>query len=118
MNNKLAQLLIELDNDNPGKSEEIAKKFVQLMRTKGLDYQLSRILKIIESKARESKKILYITLSEEIDVIEDIKKLIGVENVETIVKIDKTLKGGFIAQYNNKLYNGSISQQLDKILCQ
>jgi len=118
MNNKLVQLLIELDNNNPDKTEEIAKTFVQLMKERGLDYQLSNILKIIEQKAENSRRVLYITLAEELGVVEDIKKLIGVKDVEVIVNIDKSLKGGFIAQYNGKLYNGSISQQLDKILCQ
>jgi F0F1-type ATP synthase delta subunit len=123
MKDKLAKLLIDLDQKNPEKSEQIAKLFVQSM--KGNEYQLPSILKIVEQKAQEEKErnTLYITLFEEIEDIDAIKEAIGIDkSVPVDISIDKELKGGFVAQYNGKLYNGSISNQLQKIrqqiLCQ
>lgn len=116
MKDKLAKLLIELDERNPGKTEEIVKTFVSSM--KGNEYQLPQILKIVEKKAQEEreKNTLYITLSDEMDIVDKIKQVVGVnKEVPTEISIDKSLKGGFIAQYNGKLYNGSISKQLQKI---
>ena len=116
MKDKLAKLLIELDERNPRKTEEIVKTFVSSM--KGNEYQLPQILKIVEKKAQEEreKNTLYITLSDEMDIVDKIKQVVGVnKEVLTEISIDKSLKGGFIAQYNGKLYNGSISKQLQKI---
>ena len=116
MKDKLAKLLIELDERNPGKTEEIVKTFVSSI--KGNEYQLPQILKIVEKKAQEEreKNTLYITLSDEMDIVDKIKQVVGVnKEVLTEISIDKSLKGGFIAQYNGKLYNGSISKQLQKI---
>jgi len=125
MKDKLAKLLIELDSENPGKRKTLVKEFVGSLREQGLDYQLLQILKIVEKKEQDDidKNTLYITLSEPIDVTDLIKKVIGIEeDVKVNILINKNLKGGFIAQYDGKLYNGSISQQLqkirDKILCQ
>jgi len=116
MKDKLAKLLIELDERNPEKTEEIVKTFISSM--KGNEYQLPQILKIVEKKAQEGRErnTLYITLSEEMDIVDKIKQIVDVDkDVPIKVTINKSLQGGFIAQYNSKLYNGSISKQLQKI---
>ncbi|MEA3453042.1 MAG: F0F1 ATP synthase subunit delta [Patescibacteria group bacterium] len=116
MKDKLAKLLIELDENNPEKTKEIVKTFVSFME--GNEYQLPQILRVVEKKAQEQreKNTLYITLSDEMDIVDKIKQVVGADkDVPIEISIDKSLKGGFIAQYNGKLYNGSISKQLQKI---
>lgn len=115
MNNEFVKLLVEMDASHPDKTEKIVKSFISFLREKGIDYQLPQILKLVQDEVVKGKEdnTLQIILSESTDA-EEIRKKIA-PNAEVNILIDKKLKGGFIAQYQGKLYNGSISRQLEKI---
>lgn len=114
----LAKLISVLEKKykNPEKAVE---KFLKYADRKNLLYKIPNVLKHLERMV-EARKDTFVSLTTATKISlateAKIKKFIGVEEqtpVET--RLDPGLIGGFIAEHDNYIYDGSLNRQL-KIL--
>jgi F0F1-type ATP synthase delta subunit len=123
---KTADLLIEIDKKYPSKEKEIVKSFVYFLRKKGLEYRLKSVLEELKRRLnqKEEKNTLYIQSAYDLsaETIEKIKELTKAsKKSKTEISINSYLKAGFIAFWDEKIYNASLEEQVkklkSKILC-
>ncbi|MDD4995972.1 MAG: F0F1 ATP synthase subunit delta [Patescibacteria group bacterium] len=113
----LAKKLLKSIKTNPKKMNEIADQFILFCHQKNLDYLLPNILKYLEKKIAEEKeeKTLSIKIKNNLSssMIEKIKKISGFNKNDKIKIIkDQKILGGFIAQYQNKIFDASVNHNL------
>lgn len=114
----LAQALIKLCEEST--PDEASRKFLNFAKKKNLLSFLPRIifyLKTEDRKQRERNTFKILSsheLSEETK--NQIKKMVSVpKSVPEAVQINTDLIGGFIAEYNNSIYDASLSYQLKRL---
>jgi len=117
---KTTQILIEFDKQHPSKTKQIIEIFIDFLKNNREIYQLPSIIQLLERKAQRQKKQnkLHIALFESVsqDILQEIKKLIGVPNEsDTEIEIDKEIKGGFIARYQGVIFDASVKNQFIKL---
>lgn len=119
MKNKkqVAQFLIRFSEQNPEKIPEIVEEFMVFFKKKGLDYQFSHILEIIEhmAKEKEEENKFQICLAQSVDrgLVQEIKRIINIPSaVKEDISINKNLKAGFVAYFRNTKYDGSAAEHL------
>ncbi len=115
-----ARALIDFNEKNPGKTQEIAKAFVDFYKKQGIEYQLPRLLEVIEYKEKEKReeRVFRVVLATEAEhnLIGELKRALRIpENTKEEVFVDKNLKAGFIAYWGGKRYDGSARSQLEKM---
>jgi F0F1-type ATP synthase delta subunit len=115
----LAEILFSAtENKSDQQKQEVAQRFLKVLKIKKKIYLLPQILK--ELKKISKKDEIELTFSREIQD-EDIKrteeKLRSVFGKEKVFKIktDKRLISGFVAKTNNYLIDASISGVLEKM---
>lgn len=116
----VAKALISMVHDDGIEPKAVADSFLEFVSQNNLVHQLPTILFHLtlerDNRARAGK--LSLRVSEEISssLIEDIKKYVGAsKDAETETVIDKSLIGGFIAEYKNILHDASLSSVLEKL---
>jgi F0F1-type ATP synthase delta subunit len=117
---KTADLLIEIDRKYPSKEKKIVKSFVYFSRKKGLEYRLKSVLDELKRHLRqkEEKNTLYIQSAYHLsaETIEKIKELTKAsKESKTEILINSSLRAGFIASWDEKIYNASLEEQIKKI---
>ena len=116
---QLAKSLFAALNDNPDNQRKITKAFFDFVDEKKLLPLLPYVVDSLErmQKVDKDRITLKITLQKKHSqlVIDQIKKKIKTpDNVDVNVDIDESIRGGFIAQYDNVVYDGSVATQLGK----
>lgn len=116
----LAKALWQMIKENPDNKEKIISQFINFLKNKNIVYLFDSIIKYFKKEALESeeKQMLRIraknSFSEEI--INKIKKVVKADkNVNVDFQKDKEIIGGFIAEYDNKIYDTSINYQLGQL---
>lgn len=116
----LAKALWQMIKENPDNKEKIISQFINFLKNKNIVYLFDSIIKYFKKEALESeeKQTLRIraknSFSEEI--INKIKKVVKADkNVNVDFQKDKEIIGGFIAEYDNKIYDTSINYQLGQL---
>ena len=114
----LAKLLEVLENKYKD-PEKVVEKFWVYAKHKNLIYKLPNVLRHLERKA-DARKDTFVALAVSHDVSTEtenkIRKFMGVsEAVPIEKKVDPKLMGGFIAEHNNLIYDGSLDRQLKKL---
>ncbi len=116
----LAKSFFDALHENPERQSRVVDIFLEFLEEKKLLALLPHIVRSLEKlqEVEKSKQTLKITLQQNHakDVIEQIRKKINApDSADTKVVIDDDIKGGFIAQYNNVVYDGSVATQLQQI---
>ena len=115
----LAEILFSATEDKSDQQkQEVAQKFLKVLKIKKKVYLLPQILKELQKISKKDE--IELTFSREIQD-EDIKKteeklrtIFGKEKVFKI-KTDKRLISGFVAKTNNYLIDASINGVLEKM---
>lgn len=115
----LAEILFSAtENKSDQQKQEVAQRFLKVLKIKKKIYLLPQILKELQKISKKDE--IELTFSREIQD-EDIKrteeKLRSVFGKEKVFKIktDKRLISGFVAKTNNYLIDASISGVLEKM---
>ncbi len=107
-----------------GKIDNVTMSFFNIILTKGRESYLPEIAQEFIEQYRAINKISTITLTtaSEVDAqfIESIRKkfegsINTRQNVEIIHKINSALLGGFLVEFDDKLYDASVKHQLDQM---
>ena len=101
----------------------ITNKFMDIIIRKKREFYLPEIVQEFETQYRERKQITTATLvtATPVDnsIIEQMKEIVrrdtGKQNVILASNVDKSLLGGFILKFGDKLYDSSISHKLEKL---
>ncbi len=117
---KTTQALIQSEKQHPGKTKQTTKNFIDFLKDNRKMYQLSSIIQLLERKAQKQKREnrLQITLFKSVSQksIQEIKKFIGAPDKSNIdININKEIKGGFIAYYQESVFNASVGNQFTKL---
>lgn len=103
-----------------GKVSEITKLFNQLLVTKGRESELPEIVEAFIEQYNAIKGIHSVTLTTAVEVSDAVKTSIqnkvkadqGIANIELLTKVDESLIGGFVLEFNNNLVDASIARDL------
>lgn len=107
-----------------GKFDELTMAFINIVVSKGRESLLSEIADTFVEQYREMKNISTVQLTTATPwtdaAIADIrKKLLGNDSaqseVEIIAKVDPELIGGFVLEFEDKLYDASVAHKLDML---
>jgi F-type H+-transporting ATPase subunit delta len=106
-----------------GKLGEMVAAFNNLLITKGREGNLPEVISAFIAAYKEHKNIqtVKLTTASEVsdslknEIVAQIKKTGGFENVELEQKVDESLIGGFVLQVGDKLVDASISYDLKHI---
>ncbi len=106
-----------------GKVGEMTTAFNNLLITKGREGNLPEVISAFISAYKEHKNIqtVKLTTASEVsdsvknEIVAQIKRTGGFENVELEQKVDESLIGGFVLQVGDKLVDASISYDLKHI---
>lgn len=117
---QIAKLLIDFNEENPREEYNIAKAFVSFYVKRKQEHQLPYLLEIIEKKNKEYwlDKNFQIFLAQEVsdNLIKKIKNFLNVPaSVPEIIKIEPSIKSGFIVFWDQKKYDASLCQTLEKM---
>lgn len=115
---KLAATLYKLTQE--AKNETHVKDFLKFCHEKKLDYLLPSILRYYKEIVanNEAKNTVHIKAHHKLtdNIISKIKTAVGAEKkTKAVVTEDKNLLGGFVAEYQNKVFNASIKNQLERL---
>lgn len=103
-----------------GKISEISKLFTQLIVNKGRENYLAEIAKAFIEEYNTLKGIHKVVLTTAIELSNDLLNSIsnkiktdrGIEKIELETKVDKSIIGGFILEFDNNLVDASIVRDL------
>ena len=103
-----------------GKVSDITKLFNQLLVTKGRESELPEIVEAFIEQYNAIKGIHSVTLTTAVEVSDAVKTSIqnkvkadqGIANIELHTKVDESLIGGFVLEFNNNLVDASIARDL------
>ncbi len=107
-----------------GKVHPITWSFMDLVIKKRREAYMKDIMNSYVLQYNVKNKIATATLITAAPVGDDIRKKIegivlknleGVESVEITSEIDKSLLGGFVLKYEDKLYDSSVKNKLEKL---
>jgi F-type H+-transporting ATPase subunit delta len=108
---------------NAGKVGELTTAFNKLLIVKGRESDLPEIADAFVEQYNAIKGIHKVKLTTAIELSDDLKKSIsdkaakegGLGNVELETKVDESLIGGFVLEFNNNLVDASIARDLRDI---
>jgi F-type H+-transporting ATPase subunit delta len=103
-----------------GNVSELTNLFNKLLVNKGRESELFEIANAIIDQYNEIKGIHQVTLTTAVEVSDNIKSAIeskikaeqGLQNVELNTKVDESLIGGFVLEFNNNWVDASIARDL------
>ena len=107
-----------------GKVNEVTYAFFGIILRKRREEYLQQIAHEFENQFREIRRIAAVglTTASELDEnqLEQISDMIAksgmtYENVELTSKVDESIIGGFIIEFEDKLYDASVAHQLDEV---
>lgn len=106
-----------------GKVTELTTAFIQLMTTKAREAVLPEIITSFINQYKERKGIKTVKLTTAVpvsesvknDIISQVKKAPGYENIELQEVVDPSIIGGFVLQAGDQLVDASISYDLKNI---
>ncbi len=106
-----------------GKVSEITASFNKLLVKKGREFELPEIVNAVVEQYNTIKGIHQVKLTTAVELSEELKKSIsdkaakegGLGNVELETKVDESLIGGFVLEFNNNLVDASIARDLRDI---
>lgn len=109
-----------LKDVNKKQAEEIIKKFVQVLITNNDTSQIDKIIDHFEALWNKEKNITKADISSARDldreIVEVLKayvvKLSGGKNIELSEKIDKTLLGGVVVKFDDRIMDNSLRTRL------
>lgn len=116
---QLAEGLSRAVAKEPKKEKTIVKQFISYLEEKHLIGLLPSVVSHMKRKEQEQKlqESVQITVAHDIDkkLIEHLKKYVGADkDTEVVVTVDAEVEGGFVATYNNKIFDGTVQSQLSK----
>lgn len=108
---------------NAGKVGELTTAFSKLLINKGREGELPEIADAFINQYNAMKGIHRVKLTTAIELSEELKQSIsdkaakegGLGNVELETKVDESLIGGFVLEFNNNLVDASIARDLRDI---
>ena len=108
---------------NAGKVGELTTAFSKLLINKGREGELPEIADAFISQYNAMKGIHKVKLTTAVELSEELKQSIsdkaakegGLGNVELETKVDESLIGGFVLEFNNNLVDASIARDLRDI---
>jgi F-type H+-transporting ATPase subunit delta len=106
-----------------GKVGELTTTFSKLLINKGREGELPEIADAFIGQYNAMKGIHQVKLTTAVELSDDLKKSIsekaakegGLGNVELETKVDESLIGGFVLEFNNNLVDASIARDLRDI---
>lgn len=116
---QLAAALYEAITKHPESSERITNEFLDFCIQKNLQALLPRVIDRLVQAGREAEKVqtVEITSAHELteEAINSIKKFVDAPaDAESTVSVQPQLVGGFVAHYQNVVYDASVNSQLEK----
>ena len=117
---QLARGLYTVLQHEPKHQQKALHEFVAMVEEQGLMNLLPHVVRYLEYYLERDQKReqVHITLARKHDdhVLQAIVKRVETEGKpEVIVSIDESIGGGFIAQHNNVVYDGSVKGQLQRV---
>jgi F-type H+-transporting ATPase subunit delta len=113
-----------LDAIFKGKIDVLTSSFLQIIVRKGRESQLAEIAQEFINQYREIKGISTVNVVSAEPLSEETLALIRQkllssklthENIQFKTSVDKNLIGGFVISFEDKLYDASVSHQLDEL---
>ncbi len=107
-----------------GKVSDLTYAFFEIILRKGREQYLYEIAQEFVAQYRDIKKIaaVELTTASELDSaqLDKIREAIAgsgttYENVELTTHVDSSIIGGFIIEFEDKLYDASVAHQLDEV---
>jgi F-type H+-transporting ATPase subunit delta len=103
--------------------DQLTGAFARLLVTKGREAELPEIVTAFINQYKENKGIHTVKLTTAIPVsdairnqiVEQVKRTSGLQNIELQVTIDPAIIGGFVLQTGDKLIDASIAYDLKQI---
>jgi F-type H+-transporting ATPase subunit delta len=102
---------------------ELTAAFIKLLTVKGREKDLPEIAQAFIEQYDELKKIHPIKLTTAVEVSDEVKNAVaakikadaGLPNIELAHAVNEDLIGGFVIEFDNKLFDASIRRDLDDI---
>ena len=107
-----------------GKVSELTYAFLEIILRKGREQYLYEIAEEFGVQYRDIKKIAAVDLTTAAELdnaqLDKIRETIAgsgmtYENVELTTHVDASIIGGFIIEFEDKLYDASVAHQLDEV---
>ncbi|MGB0757252.1 MAG: F0F1 ATP synthase subunit delta [Patescibacteria group bacterium] len=112
---KTLHILVKQERD----TKKVVSTFLQFMEEKNMIALLPNVVKHFEAlqQADKQKEMLSITVSQEHakTVYDSISSYVEAGKAEVDVQVDDSIMGGFIALYNNTVYDASVKNSLAHI---
>ena len=117
---KFAASLFKLALKYPKQEKRLAGQLISFCQRKNLTSRLPNILKHLEQAYErfQERECLTIASRDQLgpDTMEQIKRFVQAAPAAPIaVTADPNLHGGFVATYQNKVYDGSIKRQMARL---
>lgn len=109
--------------DKAGVSE-LTKTFVSVLITKGREADLIGILDAFDEQYKTLNKITTVYITSAVELSEENKNAITEQlkaagkteaNVELLTRVDPAILGGFILEFDGKVYDASVAHKLNEI---
>ncbi len=102
-------------------SNNITQTFLTLMVKKGREGYLLDIAKAFIQQYNAHRQLTPVTLTTAVafdeaftnQLVEKLKSKTGIKNPQIKVEVDESLIGGFVLQYEDKLYDASVAHKLE-----
>lgn len=115
---QLADALFQMITEQPKEQKKIVAGFLSYMEEKRLLGLLDGVVRHLKTRqeAAEATTQIKLTVAHKPStaVINEIRKHIGAPDAEISVVIDESIVGGFQAEYQYTIYDGSVSYQLQQ----
>jgi len=114
----LAKALLKLSKE--GSSQKAVDAFVKFVKKKNLLELLPRVMRYIAIEQEKEKQSILFTLSVARPVSKEIKSAIKKvspidKKAPELVSVNPELVGGFVAEYQDVIYDASIKGQLQRL---
>ncbi len=112
-----------LEAVSKGKVSELTMAFNRLMVTKGRESVLPEVVNAFIDQYNEVKGIHRVKLTTAVEASEELKRSMvdklkseaGLQTIELEAKVDPSLVGGFVLEFNNKKVDASILRDLNDV---
>lgn len=106
-----------------GKIDKLTESFIEILTRKGREAYLADVAKAYIAQYNAINKITPVTiksateLSDKVveELLSKLREVTKLEKTTVEQKVDPSLIGGFVMQYEDKLYDASISSKINKI---
>jgi F0F1-type ATP synthase delta subunit len=117
---ELTQTLLQLHKDFPKEAKKVNQVFLKFLSQRNLMYKTSSILRSLESlkKQEEENKTLFLKVGKKIDdkTIQEILSQFKLpQKAKLEIILNKNLKGGFVINFQGKIYEGSLQHQINEL---